>query len=237
MIMNRLLNVKKYFVVSLMLFVFCGVTRSFAAVPSAKTLVVYFGQQKAEDFELKVKPLFIEKVQPCKTCELVNFTPYTKEGAVDMAGLAERIESLPAGTSFVYFDFNLKVNEQTKALVELLNKKAESGLVVVGTAGAPPPEEASGPLSRTLLGQIQGALIIGELAERDRLMPTGFYGPEMLTAVRPPKEIMGQGFGPLIFAAALAENWQKRSGTEWVEYLRTKKMKTRKLWLDLSDMF
>lgn len=237
MIMSTLFNLKKYFIFSLLVVLYCGATQTLAAVPFGKTLVVYFGQQKAEDFEFKVKPLFMEKAKPCKTCELVNFTPYNKEGVVDMDALFERIESLPAGTSFVYFDFNFKVTEKTKALVVLLNKKAESGLVVVGTAGAPPPDEASGPLSRTMLGQVQGALIIGELAERDRLMPTGFYGPEMLTAVRPPRDLLGQGFAPLIFAAALAENWQKRSGTEWLEYLRTKKMKTRKLWLDLSDMF
>lgn len=215
----------------------CGASWARAALPTGKTTVIYFGQQKAEDFELKIKPLFLEKVRPCKTCEIVNYTPYTKEGDVDMSALRERVESLPEGTSFVFFDFNMKVNEQNKELVELLNKKTDSGLVIVGTAGVPKTTESSGPLSRTLLGQVHGALIIGELAERDRLMPAGFYGPEMLTALRPPKEIMGQGYGPLIFAAALAENWQKRTSAEWVEYFRNKKTKSRKIWLDLNDMF
>lgn len=233
----NLWNFKNFFAVSFLIFACCSASWARAAVPSQKTTVVFFGYQKPEEFELKIKPLFGEKVRSCKSCEIVNFTPYTKEGEVDMEALVERVESLPPGTSFVFFDFNMKVNEQNKALVDLLNRKADSGLVVVGTAGAPKNAEASGPLSKTILGQVRGALIIGELAERDRLMPTGFYGPEMLTAIRPPKEIMGQGYGPLIFAAALAESWQKRTSAEWVEYLRNKKMKSRKIWLDMGDMF
>lgn len=237
MTMRNLWNYRSILVRVLLVLFSCGATWAQAALPPSKTTVIYFGQQRAEDFELKVKPLFVEKARSCKSCELVNFTPYTKEGDVDLEALQERIESLPAGTSFVFFDFNLRVNETNKQLVELLNKKTDSGLVIVGTAGAPKASEASGPLSKTLLGQIHGALIIGELSERDRLMPTGFYGPEMLTALRPPREFMGQGYGPLFFAAALAENWSKRPGTDWVEYLKNKKLKNRKIWLDLNDMF
>ncbi|KYG63126.1 hypothetical protein AZI86_15540 [Bdellovibrio bacteriovorus] len=207
-----------------------------AAVPSNKTTVIYFGQAKAEEFDSKIKPLFDDKAG-CKNCELVNYTPYTKEGELDTAALQERIDSLPSSTSFVFFDFNLKSNEQTKPLIEAINKRADLGLVVVGSAGVPKENEASGPLSKTMLGQVRGALIIGELGERDRLIPTGFYGPEMLTALRPPKDMIGQGHSPLIFAANLADKWSKRSPQEWSEHFRTKKMKTRKIWLDLGDLF
>lgn len=207
-----------------------------AALPSQKTTVVYFGTAKAEEFESKIKPVFNERAD-CKNCELVNYTPYTKEGAIDLDALRERIDSLPSNTSFVFFDFNLKSNDGTKPLIEAINKRADLGLIVVGSAGVPRDNEASGPLSRTVLGQVRGAVIIGELGDRDRLVPTGFYGPEMLTALRPPKDLLGQGYSPLIFAAELADNWSKRSPQEWSEHFRTKKMKTRKIWLDLRDLF
>lgn len=207
-----------------------------AAVPGAKTTVIYFGQVKTEEFDTKIKPLFDEKAT-CKNCELVNYTPYTKDGTLDVAALQGRIDSLPSNTSFVFFDFNLKSNEETKRLIEAVNKRADMGLVVVGSAGVPRENEASGPLSKTVLGQVRGALIIGELGDRDRLIPSGFYGPEMLTALRPPKDKLGLGYSPLIFAAELADNWNKRSPQEWSEHFRTKKMKTRKIWLDLGDLF
>lgn len=207
-----------------------------AAVPSAKTTVVYFGMASSEEFESKVKTIFNER-SGCKSCELVNYTPYTKEGTLDIAALQERINSLPSNTSFVFFDFNLKSNESTKPLIEAMNKRADLGLIVVGSAGVPREHEASGPLSKTMLGQVRGAVIIGELGERDRLVPMGFYGPEMLTAIRPPKDLMGQGYSPLIFAAEFADNYSKRTSQEWSEHFRTKKLKTRKIWLDLRDLF
>lgn len=234
MAMNKL-NVVRTVAGTLIGLMCWGAAFAHASVPSGKTTVVYFGNQAQSDFDSKVKPVFDS--QACKSCEIVNYTPYTKEGAVDMAALRERVSSLPDGASFVFFDFNMKVNEQNKDLVDLLNQKAEKGLVIVGSAGAPRANEASGPLSRTVLGQVRNALIIGELGDKDRLMPSAFYGPEMLTALRPPKDKIGQGYGPLIFAANLAEHWNKHPSTEWTDYLKTKKSKSRKIWLDLNDMF
>lgn len=221
----------------LVLLSLCAATDTVAAIPSGKTTVVYFGTLKAQDFNDKVKPVFEENARPCKSCELVNLTPYSKDGSVDMAALQEKLDALPSDTSFVYFDFNTRVTEENKELVSLLSRKINSGLVVVGTAGAPNGSESSGPLSRTILGQAHGALIIGELAERDRLTPSAFYGPEMLTALRPPRGQVGQGYSPLIFAANLAGKWNKRNSQEWMEHFRTKKMKSRKIWLDLNDLF
>lgn len=206
-----------------------------ASVPSGKTTVVYFGTQNQEDFDKKIKPVF--ESQSCKNCELVNYTPYTKEGVVDMPNLQEKVSALPETTSFLFFDFNMKANENNKNLVEILNKKVQAGLVIVGSAGAPKANETSSSLSHTVLGQVQNALIIGELGERDRLVPTAFYGPEMLTALRPPKDKIGQGYSPLIFAASLAGQWSRHSSQEWTEHFKNKKSKSRKLWLDLNDMF
>jgi hypothetical protein len=208
-----------------------------AAVPSGKTTVIYFGSQGQEYFDKTVKPTFENNFGSCKNCEIVNNTPYTKEGAVDYTALKERIENLPTNASLVFFDFNFKVNDQNKDLVDALNKKSSSGILIVASAGTPKAAESSSPLSRTVLGQVHGAVIIGELTERDALMPLGFYGPEMLTALRPPKDMIGKGLTPLIFVSHLAYKWPKRSSQEWSDYFKTKKMKSRKIWLDLDDLF
>lgn len=213
----------------------CGAGRALASVPLRKTTVIYFGQQSPEDFDKKIKPVFMSV--SCKTCEIINSTPYTKEGQLDIHALKERVDSLPEEISFVFFDFNLKFTDEYKELVETLNRKVEKGLVVVGSAGSPKASDSSSPLSRTVLGHVNSALIIGELGDRDRLMPTAFYGPEMLTAIRPPKDKIGQGYSPLIFAANLAEHWQKRPAQEWTNYLKKKKASSRKIWLDMNDLF
>ncbi len=208
-----------------------------AALPSDKTTVAYIGPVSDGDFQAKVKPLFLERARSCRVCEITNWTPYTATGEVDKEALIEKIKTLPPQTNIVFFDFNMKVTDLNRSLIDVLNKKAEEGLIIVGTAGVPPATESSGPLSRTILGQVNKAIIIGELAEKDRLMPSGFYGPEMLTAVRPPRDLMGQGLGALIFAAALTEARSKNVSKDWVGYLREKKQKTRKIWLEMNDVF
>ncbi|MFS4461251.1 hypothetical protein [Bdellovibrio sp. HCB2-146] len=230
------LNVKT-FIAFLLVFFGWGVAKSAnAALPTAKVSIVYFGLGSSEDFEKRVKPAFQQNASACKNCELVNYTPYKDDGSVDMEELVEKIESIPSDTNMAFFDFNLKANEENKKLVELLNKRAMAGMVVVAAAGTPKDKESSSPLSRTVFGQVHDALIIGELGERERLLPTGFYGPEMLTALRPPKE-MGQGYSAMIFVANLAENWPKRSSQDWIEYFKNKKMKSRKIWMSLNDLF
>ena len=229
-------NVTTVFAFSLV-FLCWGVAKSAnAALPAAKVTVVYFGQVTAAEFESKVKPVFQQNASACKSCELVNFTPYKDDGKVDMEALQTKIETLPADMKLIFFDFNVKANEHNKALIEALNKKAGTGTVVVAAAGAPPTAESSSPLSRTVFGQVHDAVIIGELGDRERLLPTGFYGPEMLTAIRPPKD-SGEGYSAMVFVANLAENWPKRSPQDWVEHFKSKKLKSRKLWMGLNDLF
>lgn len=229
---NKILSVIAIFLISVIQNIPCVAEGS---VSGAK--VVYFGLKKEEEFNAKLKPVFFEQSRNCKKCEIENFTPYAQDGEIDLRVLQDKIKTLPEDISFVFFDFNLKVTEENKELVQLLNQKAKAGLVIVATAGIPKADEASGPLAKTVLGQVDGVLLIGELGERDRLIPTGFYGPEMLTALRPPKDKIGQGYSPLIFAAALAEHWHKKKPDEWVAYFKSKKSKTRKIWMDLNDLF
>ena len=111
---------------------FCwGAPFAQASVTSAKTTVGYFGQVPAAEFDSKIKPVFQANSRRCKNCELVNLTPYTPTGEVDLKTLSEKIETVPTEISFVFFDFNTPATEQNKKWIEALNKKSEEGLLVV----------------------------------------------------------------------------------------------------------
>jgi hypothetical protein len=112
-----------------------------------------------------------------------------------------------------------------------------AGFVVIATTGAAGADQSTLPLNRTVVGQIPGIIIIGELVERDNLLAKSFFGPEMLTAVRPPKDFMGQGHGPLFFASRLASNWNKKGQNEWPSHFKTTRERSRKLWPSIEDFF
>lgn len=204
---------------------------------TAKVVVGHFTKQPAAAFESTIKPLFEEFSKGCASCEIRNLTPYDAKGEYDPGKLNESIKGVPEDVSFVFFDWNERSSERNKAVADALNAKSAAGTVIVAAAGVPPNNEGSCPLDHTLMGQVDKALIIGEMQERERLLPLCYFGPEMLTAITPPRAYLGQGHAPLLFAAKLASNWERRSARDWPSYLKARKGKNKKLWTELGDFF
>lgn len=202
-----------------------------------KVVLGVFSTGSQENFDKKIKPLFEEFKNSCKNCEIINLTPYDDKGNYSEKDLLDKLKNAPAEVSFFYFDWNKKSPaDQNTALITALSEKADAGKLVVSPTGQAKEGEPGAPLSRTIMGQARDAVIIGEITDRDRLLPQSYFGPEMLTAIRPPKIYIGQGYGPLYFASRLATAWNRRKPTEWMPYFKNKKQKSRKLWLEVEDL-
>ena len=208
----------------------------YAPMALASLQVAYFQKENKDRFTQKVKPAF-DSSKTCKECELVDLTPYKDDGSYDEKGMQEQIEKVDAQYPLLFFDWNEKKTEKNKALGDLMNKKVAQGAVVLFSAGAPQASEPTVALNQTIAGQVAESIIVGEMLERERLLPHLFYGPEMLTAVKPPREYLGQGLGPVFFASRWASSWNKKKPQEWVSYLKIKKSKAKKMWMDIEDFF
>ena len=210
--------------------------------PVAKTgpspvVVAYFSPEAKAQFESKIKPQFTKQTSLCGTCQIIDLTPFNEKGEFAADKMESVLKQLPENVKILFFDFNLKKGSLSEEAMAILNQDAAHGPLVVAFAGLPKGGEASRPLNKTVFGQVQEALIIGELEDRDRLSPQGFFGPEMYMAIRAPKELQGQGLGPLLFTSKLAANFSRRSAADWVAFLKAKKQKNRKIWLELGDLF
>lgn len=201
-----------------------------------KIIVGYFSTESHETFEKKIKPLFDQFKGNCKSCEIMNLTPYDEKGDYSEKALLEKIKTPPSEVAFFLFSWNKRLNEQNKELTGLLEKRIEGGQLVISPTGHALQGEAGVSLSRTVMGQSKDVVIIGEALERERLLPQSYFGPEMLSAIRPPKDFIGQGHSPLYFAARLAGVWSKRKPQEWLQHFKTKKLTSRKIWLDTEDL-
>lgn len=204
---------------------------------SGSVRVAYLGREGADNFNNKIKPIFEESAQ-CKNCQLIDMTPYGESQKYDESQLSRRLGEIDESFQIVFFDWNDRTSSRDAAVLESLKKFRSRRQVVVAAAGAPAPSESSGPLDMTLFGKVEGIVLIGELVDRDILFPKNcYYGPQMLTAVRPPKEHKGKGVAPLIFVAKFASHYKRRNSEEWIQYFRQKKSKNRKIWPDLEDFF
>lgn len=212
---------------------------SVPAFAQSKTVVGYFSREPESVFQQKAKPAFERFLgTDCKDCELRNLTPYDAKGLYKASGLLEAVNGIPADVSFLFFDWNERFSPAQQSLVDALSAQVAKGRLLISPAGVPSGNEGSCPLTKTLMGKVDDSLILGELLERDRLLPQCYFGPEMLTALRPPKDLIGQGLAPLQFAAGLAAHWKKRDGgSAWLAHFTSRKANTKKLWLELEDFF
>jgi hypothetical protein len=190
-----------------------------------------------EAFESKVLPWLKTQLSGCKNCEIRNLSAYDEEGNFDVSKISEQIETAKSSISFLFLSWNEKVSDKTQEFLTTLKKASAEGVIVVGPAGLPKENEASAPLSRTILGQVPNALIIGELGEKDRLIAASYFGPEMLTAIRPTKDLIGQGYSPALFAVKFASQFSRKSPADWMSHIKSKKASNRKIWLGLDDIF
>jgi hypothetical protein len=200
------------------------------------SVAVISAEDKA-DFDSKVAPVIKEELKNCSACSFQNVTPYTNQGKIALSEVSSTLEKAGSSSSFLVINWNSRVTDETKPILETLKKLSKSGLIIVGAAGLAKETEPTLPLNKTVVGQTPGAIIIGELAERERLLTQSYFGPEMLTAIRPPKEYLGQGLSPIFFATRLATQWNKKTGKEWTSYFQSTKSKVRHIWPDLDDFF
>lgn len=201
-----------------------------------KVVVGYFSTENQEQFDKVVKPLFEEFAAKCKNCEILNLTPYDEKGAYSEKDVVAKLKAAEPAVTFYFFSWNKKTSEASKELIAALEEKVASGKLVLSSAGHAAQGEPGVPLSRTVMGQAKDVVIVGEVTERERLLPQSYFGPEMLTAVRAPKTYIGQGHSPLYFASRFAAVWNKRKPAEWLQHFKTKKLKTRKIWLETEDL-
>lgn len=214
-----------------------GVTlQSWGGSETNSVQIAYFHKSNKDQFSKQVKPVF-DQNKTCKSCELIDRTPYLDSGEVDETKLIKEIAALGSEFQIIFLNWNEKATKTNAELSETLVKKSIEGQLIFFTVGMPSNNEPTISLNKTVAGQIPEAVIIGEMTERERLLPQFFYGPEMLTAIKPPKEISGQGLAPVFFLSKWVSQWSKRKPNEWVSYLKLRKNKVRRMWLSVEDFF
>lgn len=213
--------------------------------PSAPTLrapgkivVGVVSSESRAEFDSKIIPFFKDQWANCSSCELRNLSIYDEKGSFSERLSLAQLETALDGVQFLLINVNWRYKaDEHKAMAENLKKIAAKNIIIVGAAGYPKEGESSAPLSRTLLCQVPDLIIIGEINERERLLGSSYFGPEMLTAIKPPRDYIGKGLGPSFFAAKLAQNYTRKLPVDWLAHFRNQKLKSRKIWPQVEEFF
>lgn len=190
-----------------------------------------------QEFETSYLPLLKEQMSACKTCEVKNYSPYNDKGEFDPGQLRSRIEQAGKESKVLLLGYNTRMNSELSPVVETIKKVIQEGLMVVADVGVANPEEDGAPIAKTLMGQIPEVVLLGEVNERERLIANSYFGPQMLTAVRPPRDHIGKGYGSIFFVSRLVQSYHRRSVSEWRDHFHSVKSKSRRIWPPVEDFF
>lgn len=203
-----------------------------------KIIVGIVSPEPRVEFESKVLSFFKDQWSSCSSCDLRNLTVYDDKGVFSEKQTLTELEQNAQGAQLVLINMNWRYKaEEHKVTVDLFKKLAAKNILLLGSAGYPKEGESSAPLSRTVLTQIPEMVIIGEINERERLLGSSYFGPEMLTAIKPPRDYIGKGLGPSFFTAKLALNFTRKLPADWLSHFRTQKMKSRRIWPQVEEFF
>jgi hypothetical protein len=115
-------------------------------------------------------------------------------------------------------------------------RKLAKNKILISAGGAPTGRELSGPLSKTVMGQIPESFIIGELSKKNRLVLNSYYGEPMFTAIAAPEGLPGSSFSSVLFTSALVNAMDKDPRKDWKRNLRVRKLSSQEVYPDLKDL-
>jgi hypothetical protein len=204
--------------------------------PSQQTKVAIIEAVSKADFESKFEPIWKRQFEGCSKCGYQNFTPYNESGDFNPKNLEAALIA-SKGYAVVYLGWNQASNKSTAGLESKIQELLDSGSLVIARTGVAGSDSQVLPLSKTIMTKIADVVIVGDLVEKERLYPRTFFGPEMMTAVQAPKNEEIKNIGALLFTAKLVQKYKNKDTTQWLAHFKSIKVKSRKLWPSLNDVF
>lgn len=198
-------------------------------------LLVYFTHKDQDEVE-ELKPLIRPLSSKCAKCEISIVSIAFRGSAIDLKDLQKKVSDVPDNAKMVVFDFNLRDTADTQFWSQQLRKLQDKGVLIISSTGRALESDIPLFLNKTVLGQNQKIILIGELSEKERMWPLSHFGPEILTALKLPDQYSGQDLAGLYVALRILPKVQQKSMEDWVTQLSDKKFKTKKIWLDLDEI-
>lgn len=176
-----------------------------ASLSGAHTHIALFDSSLKTTHGKSVNSYLKEKIKNCRTCEILHFDFFDSNGKVDVKKMESLILGLPKSVKIIHFSWNVPFTEKYKEVVRILNQKISENVKVVAAAGeSQDPFEIALPVKQTVMGQVSGAILVGELNSKGRLSNSSYFGPEIKISHPTIPGQPGSSFTSLIETAKLA---------------------------------
>lgn len=121
-----------------------------------------------------------KQISFCQSCEILHYDLFNSSGKVDIQKFESILKKLPKKVKIIHLSWNVPYTEKYKKIIQLLENHILSGVHVVAASGeSQDPAEISLPISETVMGQVKGAILVGELNSKGRLSNASYFGDEI----------------------------------------------------------
>lgn len=185
--------------------VFYSVIFLWASMSEARTSIALFDSSLKTDHGKAVHNFLKDKLKTCQSCEILHFDFFDSNGKVDVKKMESLISGLPKSVKILHFSWNVPFTEKYKEVVRILNQKINENIKVVAAAGeSQDPFEIAMPVKETVMGQLTGVILVGELNAKGRLSNSSYFGPEIKVSYPMIPGHSGSSFTSLLETARLA---------------------------------
>jgi len=172
-----------------------------------------------------------------KNVVYVDFSIFDSNGLLDLKAIEGKFETFAKSVNLLYLDFNQPMRMDLQSLANTIQDSVRGQTLIVANTGLSSNVNTTLQIRGTLFGKVNGLILIGEMDQRERLIPGSYFGPEMLTAIKPPRQWEWPGSAALLFLSHLGSQWYSKSAIDWKIHFAKAKSATKRLWLGLDELF
>ena len=203
-------------------------------------MVAVFDSGPSHPHEAAVMSVLQRNLRGCGRCKIKTYPLYDSAGNMPRAKFLGALQAAETdGALLLHFSWNQASNSEFKPVLAELDRLQAAGKVIVAAAGESVTQgRRIQKLDQTVMGQVDGALIIGELTRGGWLNPRSNYGEELFTALKTPHNRNGSSFAAAMFTARLAKAMTRSTDTaEVLRVLKQNKSGFNGKWAPLKALF
>ena len=200
--------------------------------------IAIFDSGSTSPHEAKVKKAFSGE-PACQGLKIFSFAVYEINGDLKTKTVLEQIaKAEKTGATIFHFSWNLPGTEDSKPISQQLEKLIKKNNFVVAAAGdAQKTLSERLPVEQTIMGQINGAFVIGEVNANGNLNPQSHYGPGLFAADTAPEGFQGSSFSAVRFTCLLAKSLKTSAPDIVREKLESKRKNTAPKYPTFAELF
>lgn len=153
----------------------------------------------------QVQQVLQGKLASCTVCRVTRYGFFQTDGRVDHSKFLQQLKDLPARTHIVHISWNLPYDSRYYLIVAELKRLISKGVKVVAASGeSQDPSHINREIKDTVMGRVEGVILVGELNKKGRLPIRAFYGPQITKSYPSIEGHPGSSFTSLIETARIA---------------------------------